>query len=90
MFAIETGEIRTFEFSVDGKAYSIPVLDAMPYTLLKEFRNYTKGNVDGVDVALWAVEHIFEAYAPGCTEKLTMGQLYALVDAYVDVEKVGE
>jgi hypothetical protein len=91
MYEINTGETSTFDFSVDGKAYSVPTFESMPYKTLKDFREFTRGDVSGVDIAAWAVEHVFEAYAPGCTENLTVGQLYGLVDAYTkSQDELGE
>lgn len=90
MYEIVSGESTTFEFSVDGEKYAVPTFDALPYSMLREFRDYAKGDVSGADISLWAIDNIFERFAPGCTEKLTIGQLYGLVDAYVKVERLGE
>ena len=90
MYQIETGESHTFEFAVDGEKYAIPTFDGLPYKLLKEYREYSKGDVNGADIAMWAIDNIFEAYAPGCTDKLTIGQMYGLIDAYTTREAVGE
>lgn len=89
MFTIETGETRTFEFSIDGKEYEVPLLSELPIPTVKEFLEVRK-SADGAEAAIWLAENVFEAYAPGCTEHLKTSELAALVGEYAKESSLGE
>lgn len=89
MFSIETGEVRMFEFSIDGKAYEVPLLSELPIPTVKDFLEVRK-SADGADAAMWLADNVFEAFAPGCTEHLKASDLASLVGEYAKTSSLGE
>lgn len=84
MYQVETSETKTFDFKVNDAIYSVPLFEFMPLKVLIAYKDMAKGNPDGVEIAQWVAENIFEPYAPGCTELLTVGQVVGLIEAYVN------
>lgn len=89
MFTIETGEVKPFEFSVDGKEYSVPMFGDLGYQTMREFVTFSK-DAAGTDVIWWFIENVFEKYAPGCSENLTANNVAQLVEAYSEASNLGE
>ena len=84
---------RTFDFTVDGVLYQVPTLDSFPVDEVAEFvRDYkqeSKADRDAADdKANSYVRAIFDEYAPGVCERLTMGQYTMLVQGYMRAASV--
>lgn len=84
MYQVETAESKTFDFKVNDAIYSVPLFECLPLKVLIAYKDMAKQNPDGIEIAQWVAENIFEAYAPGCTEMLTVGQISGLIEAYVN------
>ena len=89
MFEFETVEPRKFEFAVNGERYSVPLMDGLPWALMESFAEVRQSE-DGVKMTKWFIDNVFEAYAPGSTEELTVGQITELLTAYDAMCSTGE
>lgn len=88
MYEIQAAEPRKFEFSVNDKKYSVPLLTDMPYSVIKSLME-TRGSGDSLKVSDWYIS-FFEEHAEGCTDKLSFSQLVALFEAYDKACNTGE
>ncbi len=88
MYEIQAAEPRKFEFSVNDKKYSVPLLTDMPYSVIKSLMEI-RDSGDSLKVSDWYVS-FFEEHAKGCTDKLSFSQLVALFEAYDKACNTGE
>lgn len=82
-----------FRFAVGDEVYSIPTIQSLPLPVALEIREQTasKTGAELQDVLLGIMVKLFDQYAEGVTERLTMEQFTALVSAYLgDGETLGE
>ena len=73
---------ENFEFEYDGEVYSIPSRLGLP---MARFRKIQKAitNADDKEEALFdEIMVLFEEYAPGLMDKLSLGQAMELFKAY--------
>ena len=85
MFELKTGgKPESFEFSVDGEKYSVPLLRSLDIETANEFRDLETDRA----VTDWIMENIFRANAPKALEAITIGQYAELQQAYIDASKV--
>lgn len=71
---------RTFEFELDGIAYSVTALDAMP---LKRTESL-KGVTDDQAAVAWIRSEVFERECPEAMDRMTVGQWKTLLKAYIE------
>ena len=81
-----------FRFKVGEDEYSMPQVNDLPMAdALRIRQRMAEAGDDASDVMAQVAIDLFEQYAPGVVDKLTMGQFKALADAYMgDGEAVGE
>lgn len=82
-----------FRFAVGEEFYSIPTIQSLPLPVALEIREQTasKTGSELQDALLTIMVRLFDQYAEGVTERLTMEQFTALVSAYLgDGEALGE
>ena len=82
-----------FRFAVGDVVYSIPTIQSLPLPVALEIREQTasKTGTELQDALLTIMVRLFDQYAEGVTERLTMEQFTALVSAYLgDGEALGE
>jgi len=86
-------EAPRFEFQVGTDTYSIPQVNDLPLgdALRIKAAVDAAGPEGRADALSKAAVDLFEAYAPGVVERLTVSQFTALVNAYMgDGEAMGE
>ena len=81
MFEINSQNQRVFRFKVNGKEYSVPLLNDMPYTTIKALAD-VRSKGDSFAIFEWYISDIFEKHAPGSTAALTFDQAVSLLEAY--------
>ena len=79
MLVLDGGNDR-FEFELDGTAYSVTAIDAIPYDDAKSIAQSVSTDAEA---AAWIAEHIFEKEAPEAMRKMTAGQWKKLLTAYL-------
>lgn len=82
-----------FRFAVGDDVHSIPTIQSLPLPVALEIREQTanKTGAELQDALLAIMVRLFDQYAGGVTERLTMEQFTALVSAYLgDGETLGE
>lgn len=82
-----------FRFAIGDDVYSIPTIQSLPLPVALEIREQTasKTGAELQDVLLGIMVRLFDRYAEGVTDRLTMEQFTALVSAYLgDGETLGE
>lgn len=86
-------EAPRFEFQVGEDAYSMPQVNDLPLgdALRIKAAVDAAGPEGRADALSKAAVDLFEAYAPGVVERLTVSQFTALVNAYMgNGEAMGE
>lgn len=93
MFTLEKDVTEYFDFRIGKKIYKVPALKSLPYEDYMTFVGVLRSDGDemkNVDVTN-VIVGIFEKYAPGCTDGLTVSQVAQLVGAYTNGnEELGE
>lgn len=87
MFTLDSPKVQTFDFKIGEKVYSVPMANYLPYDLV---RNIPTDRTEVYAVSDWMLAEIFERYAPGCTEGLTVAQITELLTAYDKACQLGE
>ena len=85
MFKLEKPEEDKFEFEHEGTVYSIPSITALPMkTAMSFYRDlaYATSDMQQGSISLEFGAGIFEEYAPGLVEKLSLGEFKELMAAY--------
>lgn len=85
MYEIDTNEKgAAFRFAVDGVEYEVPTLDAISLETADEIGRLERAK----DVSAWLRDEMFEKHAPGCLDRLTLGQWNGLMEAYIEASRV--
>jgi len=82
MYAVENDAGRVFEFSYEGETYSVPARESLPYKTFVRIQELIDGADDKSAAAIAAVTGLFNEYAPGVIDKLTVEQALKLITAY--------
>lgn len=85
MYEIKSSKIKTFDFKLDGEAYSVPLLRHMPLKKLLSYNKqlrHVKAGTEG-DFYLTFIADVFDENAPGVTDRLTTDQFASLMQAYI-------
>ena len=91
MYSVGQPSKRTFDFEVDGKAYSVPSLSQMNLETVKAYAEAVRTG-DDLSLVFWIVENLFPADAAAAVKKLQVVQVSGLIHAYIaeSRESVGE
>ena len=85
MYEIDTRGKRTgFRFAVDGVEYEVPTLDEVSLETADEIGRLERAK----DISAWLRSEMFEKPAPGCLDRLTLGQWNGLMEAYIEASRV--
>lgn len=82
-----------FRFAIGDEVHSIPTIQSLPLPVALEIREQTasKTGAELQDALLAIMVRLFDQYAAGVTEQLSLEQFTALVGAYLgDGEALGE
>ena len=77
-----------FEFQIGTQTYSMPHVQSLPLAKVLAINEALKGKAGKAlqDEMLNVTVDLFDQYAPGVTEMLSMEQFVALAKAYMDGE----
>lgn len=90
MYVVQPDKNTSFNFEIDGQEYSVPFVKHLPLNKMRD-HDKTARKLKGNDRANFEVEflaRVFDDYAPGVTDALTLDQFKDLVDAYVTESNV--
>ena len=82
MFKLESNEQKVFEFEFDGKTYSIPSRLGLPMARFRKIQKAITQADDKEEALFDEIMAVFDEYAPGIMEQLTLGQAMELFKAY--------
>lgn len=85
MFVVEKQKQQTFDFQIEGlkKIHKVPLINNLPMEYIKKARNLTSDNEEETLArTMDFTDEIFEEYAPGVIDKLTVEQYQLLIEAY--------
>lgn len=97
IYKIAANEAKTFEFQIEGSGdtvYSVPLLSQLPISMLLKAQKYYKDIHDDeqdLDVLEFFefLGEIFNPYAPGVIESLSVEQAALLFQAYQEASTEG-
>lgn len=82
MYTIEKSEAKQFEFEIDGKAYSVPRRESLPFPTFRKIRKRIQEADDPAEEGVNAIFDLFDEFAPGALDSLDFEQALNLVNAY--------
>ena len=83
MYIIEKSEAKRFEFkSPDGKTYSIPRRESLPFRKLRELQERINSAENPAEEGVNAIFDLFDEFAPGALDSLDFEQALNLINAY--------
>lgn len=81
MFKLESNK-QVFEFEFDGETYSIPSRLGLPMPRFRKIQKAISKADDKEEALFDEIMAIFDEYAPGIMERLSLGQAMELFKAY--------
>lgn len=82
MYRIEKSEAKRFEFEIDGKEYSVPRRESLPFPKFREIQKRIKDADDPAEEGVNAIFDLFDEFAPGALDSLDFEQALNLINAY--------
>ena len=82
MYKVEKSEASKFKFEIDGKAYSVPRRESLPFPKFREIRKRIQDADDPAEEGLNAMFDLFDEFAPGALDSLDFEQALSLINAY--------
>lgn len=93
MFELQSTERDSFEFSYEGKTYTVPARTSLPMPIFRKIRKAISESNNPEEALFDEVMELFDQYAPEVMSKIDLGQAMALFQAYAnggDEPKLGE
>lgn len=82
MYVIEKSEAKRFEFEIDGKEYSVPRRESLPFPVFRKIRKRIQESDNAAEEGVNAMFDLFEEFAPGALDSLDFEQALNLINAY--------
>ena len=82
MYKIEKSEAKHFEFEIDGKAYSVPRRESLPFKTFRGIQKRIKDAADPAEEGVNAIFDLFDEFAPGALDSIDFEQALKLENAY--------
>ena len=90
MYQVEGVKKKPFEFKIGKETYSVPAMGDLPFPVLLEFGKIQRRGAQGIEITEFMVENIFNRFAPGALDNLTVSQVSDLLAAYNEFSEAGE
>lgn len=87
MFKADNGSARSFDFELDGKAYSVPSPLSLPIGEILAFADATEKG--GTEQARWLVS-FFSRHTDGATDSMSVAAFRQLAKAWNGDAELGE
>lgn len=82
MYTVEKSKAKCFEFEIDGKKYSVPRRESLPFPVFRKIRKRIQESNDAAEEGINAMFDLFEEFAPGALDSLDFEQALNLINAY--------
>lgn len=84
MYELKNTERETFDFTYNGKTYSIPSRTSLPMPKFRKIRKAISESGNPEEVLFDEVMELFDEYAPDVMGQIDLGQAMELFQAYAN------
>lgn len=87
MFKLEESKAKTFDFEFEGKTYSVPSRESLPFATFRAIRKAIAESDNPEETGFDEIMKLFDEYIPEVMEKIDFEQAARLFSAYSTMDE---